>query len=94
MPTQVTIDDVAYTIERLQDGNIRVTHLRGQSHPMLGPGTDGIHVFQVHPCQTRWYAYWSAHLPSQDPETEGPGQGGERPWWSSKGWKRPQREKE
>ena len=86
--TQVTIDRVTYSVEKLDNGNIRVTHACGQTHPMRGPGTDGINMFEVHPCQTRWYAYWNDRLSPDDKSPTGPGQDGEQPWWSSKGWKR------
>jgi hypothetical protein len=84
----VTIDGVAYTIEKLPSGNIRVTHPSGQVNPMQGPGTDGVHSFEVHPCQSSWYARWNDHLPPAERGPAGPGRDGEKPWWSSKSWDR------
>ncbi len=63
MATVVTIKGIAYTVEKLDTGNIRVSHPGGQIHPMRGPETDGLHVFEVHPCQTKWYAFWNERLP-------------------------------
>ena len=94
MPTRVTIDRITYAVEKLDNGNIRVTHPGGQSHPMQGPDTDGVHMFEVHPCQSRLYAYWNDLLAPQQRTTTGPGRDGEKPWWSSKGWKRVPRRKE
>ena len=88
MSTEVTIGSARYAIEKLESGNIRVTHEGGQIHQMQGPGTDGIHVFEVHPCQNRWYGYWNAMLPTAEQSADGPGAGGATPWWSSKGWKK------
>ena len=62
MSTTVTIGAVRYTIEKLETGNIRVTYAGGQLHPMQGADTDDIHLFEVHPVQSRWYAYWNALL--------------------------------
>ena len=91
MATTVTIDRVTYTLEKLPSGNIRVTHAGGQLHPMQGPGTDDLVTFEVHPVQTRWYAYWHALLEAPEQGETGPGAEGEGedaiPWWSSKGWK-------
>ena len=92
MATVVTIKGIAYTVEKLDTGNIRVSHPGGQIHPMRGPETDGLHVFEVHPCQTKWYAFWNERLPPQDQEATGPGRDGEKPWWSSKGWKKGKKE--
>ena len=92
MGTDITINRVAYTIEKLDTGNIKVTHRGGQIHPMQGPDTDGNHVFEVHPCQARWYSYWNDLLPPGEQKSTGPGRDGERPWWSSKAWKRPGKE--
>lgn len=88
MSTEVNINRVAYTIEKLDNGNIRVTHPGGQLNPMMGPGTDGVHLFEVHPCQGRWYAYWNDLLPPDERGSTGPGRDGEKPWWSSKSWKK------
>ncbi len=88
MPTTITIGNVAYTIEKLDDGNIRVTHPGGQLHPMQGSDTDGVHLFEVHPTQTRQYTYWNEKLPEDQRTHSGPDTGGEIPWWSSKGWKK------
>lgn len=88
MAATVTIDNVTYTLEKHEDGNIRVTHPGGQLHPMQGPGTDGLHWFEVHPCQTRWYSYWNAMLPAQEQVAGGTGRDGEKPWWSSRSWKK------
>ncbi len=92
MATLVTIKGVRYTVEKLQTGNIRVSHPGGQIHPMRGPDTDGHHVFEVHPCQTKWYAYWNERLPPHDQKATGAGQDGEKPWWSSKAWKKAKKE--
>ncbi len=89
MSTDVTMRRVTYTIEKLDDGNIRVTHAGGQLHPMQGPDTEGLHVFDVHPCQGRWYAYWNDLLAPEERAATGPGRDGEKPWWSSKSWKKP-----
>ncbi|MEE8459893.1 MAG: hypothetical protein V3S08_08460, partial [Phycisphaerales bacterium] len=62
MTTTVSINRITYTIEKLDNGNIHVLHAGGQLHPMQGSGTDGLHEFEVHPCQTRWYAYWNDQL--------------------------------
>lgn len=88
MATDVQIDRVTYTIEKLDSGNIRVTHAGGQLHSMQGPDTDGVHLFEVHPCQTRWYAYWNDLLPADEQSRSGPGRDGEKPWWSSRSWKK------
>ncbi len=88
MTTSVTIDRVTYTIEKTDNGNIRVTHAGGQLHPMQGADTDGLHEFEVHPCQTRLYAYWNDLLSPDERGPTGPGRDGEKPWWSSKSWKR------
>ncbi len=82
----VTVESVAYTICRLDNGNIRVMHPGAQRGPMQGPDTDGVVLFEVHPCQTRWYAYWNGFLPPAG-EPPSPGRGGAVPWWSSKSWK-------
>ena len=92
--TKVMIDQVSFWVEKLDNGNIRVTHACGQTNPMHGPGTDGINLFEVHPCQTRWYAYWNDRLGAEAKNRTGPGKDGEKPWWSSKSWKRgPQRDR-
>ncbi len=88
MTTDVTINRVTYTIAKTDNGNIRVTHAGGQLHPMQGSDTDGLHIFEVHPCQTRWYAYWNDLLAPDERGSTGPGRDGEKPWWSSKSWKR------
>ena len=88
MPANVNIDGVTYTVEKRDDGNIRVMHAGGQLHPMQGPGTDGVHWFEVHPCQTRWYEHWNRMLPPQEQAPTGPGRDGEKPWWSSRSWKK------
>lgn len=93
MATVVTIRGVGHTVEKLDTGNIRVSHPGEQIHPMRGPDTDGLHVFEVHPCQTRWYAFWNEHLPPDDRKTTGTGRDGEKPWWSSKGWKKAKKER-
>ena len=93
MTTTVTIDRVSYTIEKLESGSIRVSCPAGQSHPMLGPDTGGIDVFEVHPCQQRWYAYWNGKLPPGEQQATGPGRDGEKPWWSSRSWKKKKPEK-
>lgn len=93
MSTEVTIDLITYTVEKLDTGNIRVTHRGGQLHPMRGPDTDGIHQFEVHPCQASWYAYWNDFLPAADQQPAGPGRGGGKPWWSSKSWKKKEKKK-
>ena len=67
---------------------MRGTHAGGQLHPMQGVDTDGLHQFEVHPCQTRWYEYWNDRLPPDERGPTGPGRDGEKPWWSSKSWKR------
>ena len=89
MSTDVTINRVTYTIEKLETGNIRVTHAGGQPHPMQGPDTEGSHVFEVHPCQVRWYTYWNDLLAPDERPATGPGRDGAKPWWSSKSWKKP-----
>ncbi len=86
-PVTVTVDSVAFTIRRLDNGNIRVTHAGTQSHPMRGPDTEGVVLFEVHPCQTRWFAYWNGLLAPAEQIPTGPGRGGATPWWSSKSWK-------
>ncbi len=88
MPATVTIEGVTYTIEKKEDGNIRVTHAGGQLTPMHGPGTGGMHWFEVHPCQTRWYAHWNKMLPAEEQAPSAPGRDGEKPWWSSRSWKK------
>lgn len=88
MATEVQIDRVTYTLEKLDSGNIRVTHPGGQTNPMHGPDTDGVHEFEVHPCQARWYAYWNDFLPAEQQSRTNPGRDGEKPWWSSKAWKK------
>ncbi len=93
MATVVTIRGVGHTVEKLDTGNIRVSHPGEQIHPMRGPDTDGLHVFEVHPCQTRWYAFWNEHLPPDERKTAAPGRDGEKPWWSSKGWKKAKKER-
>lgn len=88
MSAQVTIDHISYTIEKLDNGNLCISHPGGQLHPMQGPDTDGIHLFEVHPCQGEWYAYWNGLLPAEEQKPTGPGRDGEPPWWSSKSWKK------
>ncbi len=88
MPTSITLDRVQYTLQKLDNGNIRVTHAGGQLNPMRGAGTDGIHVFEVHPCQARWYSYWNDLLAPDQRGSTGPGRDGAKPWWSSKSWKK------
>jgi hypothetical protein len=87
MPTDVTIKRITYTIEKLDNGNIRVTHAGGQL-PMQGPDTEGEYMFEVHPCQTAWYAHWNEHLPPDQRKPTGEGLLGAKPWWSSKSWKK------
>ena len=70
------------------NGNSRVTHAGGQLHPMQGSDTDGRHALEVHPCQTRSDAYWNDLLAPDERGSTGPGRDGEKPWWSSKSWKR------
>jgi len=84
----VTIEGVTYHVEKLDDGNIRVTHDQGPRRVMVGPGTEGVHSFDVHPCQTQWYAYWNERLPPDARRQGGEGRDGPVPWWSSKGWKK------
>ncbi len=93
MGTVVTIRGVPHTVEKLDTGNIRVSHPGEQLHPMKGPDTDGLHFFEVHPCQTKWYAYWNEQLPPNDRKSTGPGRDGEKPWWSSKGWKKAKKDR-
>ncbi len=88
MSTTVTIDRVEYTIEKLENGNIRVTHAAGQLHPMQGPDTDGVRSFEVHPCQVNWYGYWNERLPPDEQASEASGSDDPAPWWSSKSWKK------
>ncbi|MHC4429480.1 MAG: hypothetical protein ACYS0D_12890 [Planctomycetota bacterium] len=88
MPSTVTISGITYTIEKLDSGNIRVTHSAGQVNPMQGPDTGGVYLFEVHPVQSRCYAYWSELLEDPEAVETGPGAGGAVPWWSAKGWKK------
>lgn len=88
MPSTVTISGITYTVEKLASGNIRVTHGAGQINPMHGPDTGGVHRFEVHPVQGRWYAYWNELLEGPEADKTGPGADGAVPWWSAKGWKK------
>jgi hypothetical protein len=82
MPADVTIDGVTYTVSRLESGNILVEYTNGQYNPMHGPGTQGIHRFEVHPCQRPLFSSWRKHLPPEEQEATGPGRDGAEPWWS------------
>ena len=88
MPSTVTISGITYTIDKLSSGNIRVTHPAGQFNAMHGPDTGGLNLFEVHPTQSRWFAYWNDLLEADEGAETGPGAGGAVPWWSSKGWKK------
>ena len=82
MATTVTIDGLQYTVRKLENGNIEIQHACGQYKPMHGPDTEGVHSFEVHPCQRRMYEYWSERLSSEDRARGGEGKDGPRPWWS------------
>ena len=82
MATTVTIDGLLYTVRKLENGNIEVQHASGQYNPMHGLDTEGVHSFEVHPCQRRMYEYWSERLSSEDRARGGEGKDGPRPWWS------------
>lgn len=82
MPAEVTIDDVRYTVTKLDSGNILVEFPNGQYNPMHGPGTDGTHAFEVHPCQRHQYEFWREQLPEEERSGGGPGKDGAAPPWS------------
>ena len=81
MSERVTVNGLDYTLSKLDNGSIVVEHSNRQYNPMHGPDTEGVHAFEVHPCQRSWYAFWNRQLPSSE-QTEGQGRGGAEPWWS------------
>jgi hypothetical protein len=82
MATQVTLDGVTCSIQKLPDGLIKVEHASTQFNALHGAGTGGQVSFVVHPCQRHQYEVLNGHLPPQERTAVvqlGPG---ERPWWS------------
>lgn len=82
MPATVTIDRVLYRISKLESGNLLIEHESAQVTPMQGPGTGGLHSFEVHPVQSHQYQFWAQHLPEDERQQGGPGKDGADPPWS------------
>ena len=93
MSTQVTIDGIRCSLERLSDGSIRVTHESQQVNAMHGTGTAGVESYIVHPAQRNQYDFVNNLLPA-DQQIAPPEPSDSRPWWSFAGAAREKREKD
>ncbi|MHC4949326.1 MAG: hypothetical protein ACYTG1_13920 [Planctomycetota bacterium] len=82
MPITVSVDGVPCTITKLETGNILVERPSGQTGPMTGRDTEGVHSFEVHPCQRRTWTTWNDMLPPDEQGKEPGGKDGAEPPWS------------
>jgi len=83
LATQVNLEGIACTIEKLPSGIIRVVHPQPQINAMHGLDTGGAHSFDVYPCQRHQYDFWNGQLPPQERAMPPGAAMQERPWWSS-----------
>ena len=82
MPAKIILQGEPCTIEKLGNGNIRVTQGGWQFNPLIGPGTQGEVWYEVHPCQRQQYDVLNTQLPAQEQEMPPGFNVDDKPWWS------------